>query len=202
MKQKIKLLLLDADGVCISNALKFSENLAKDYRVTTETTDEFFKHDFNDCLTGRKDLKKCLPPYLLKWGLKHSIEELLQYWFESENHPDHELLNEVANYRRQGIVCCLATNQERYRTEYIVEIMNYQSFFDRIYSSCNLGVKKPDPQFLQKILNDFPKINKSEVLLWDNSQRNIEAARQFGINAELYIGFADFKQKMQESYYL
>ncbi len=186
MNKKIKLLLIDGDGVSVLSRLKFSENLKQDFGIDTDVTDEFFKHDFNDCLTGHKDMQDYLPKYLKKWGLKHSFSEILDYWFKSEDSPNKPLLDYLQALRKQGVVCCLATNQEKYRTRYVVESMKFKLYFDKIYSSCDMGVKKPDQRFFEIILKDYPNISKNQVMLWDDQLKNVEAAIDLGINAQVY----------------
>lgn len=192
MNKKIKLMLIDGDGVAILSRQKFSENLKQDFGIGTDVTDDFFKHDFNDCLTGQKDMQDCLPKYLKKWGLKHSFSAILDYWFKSENSPNKRLLDYLQMLRKQGIVCCLATNQEKYRTCYVKESMKFEHYFDHIYSSCDMGVKKPDPRFFEVILKDYPNISKNQVMFWDDQLKNIEVAQQFGIASYLYLDFDSF----------
>ena len=46
-------------------------------------------------------------------------------------------------------------------------------------------------------MDDLPEFKKNEILFFDDTPENIEAARQFGINAEVYTKFDDFKLKMK-----
>lgn len=54
---------------------------------------------------------------------------------------------------------------------------------DKLYFSCELGVRKPDAQFFQKIESDFPGRNYVFV---DDNHRNVLAAQTLGWNAVLF----------------
>jgi putative hydrolase of the HAD superfamily len=72
------------------------------------------------------------------------VQEFLEYWFKVENKVDARLLREVDQLRTAGIRSFLATNQERYRTEYISREMGLSDHFDGIFSSAFVGYLKQD----------------------------------------------------------
>ena len=100
--------------------------------------------------------------------------------------------------REKKVVCLLATNNEKYRFAYMLDKMGFDKIFDKAYCSALLLCKKPDQQFFSKIYNDLENINKEEVLFFDDKAENVQAAKDFGINAELYTTFEDFKEKMKQ----
>ena len=48
-----------------------------------------------------------------------------------------------------------------------------------------------------KIFQDLENIKKEEILFWDDKAENVQGAKDFGINAELFTSFLDFKGKMK-----
>lgn len=191
----IKAVIFDADGVLINGEM-FSVQLARKYGITTDKTLPFFNGIFKDCIIGKADLKEVLPPYLKEWGWGKTVEDFLDYWFKSEHNIDLELVNFIKELRKQGIKCYLATNQEKHRVNYMLGKMGFSEVFDKIYASAHLGHKKPSFEFYTKVMDDLNGIKKEEVLFWDDSPENVEAANEFGINAELYSNFQDFNSKM------
>ena len=116
----IKIFLFDADGVVIIPSERFSDRFSREFNVDyEEKIPPFFENDFEPCLTGRADLKEIIKPYLKRWGWKKSVDELLEYWFENENHIDERVIEVIKKLRAIGIKCYLATNQEKYRTQYL-----------------------------------------------------------------------------------
>ncbi len=194
----ITTLILDADGVLI-NGDSFSKILARDYDVDEVKEKEFFTTHFQDCLVGKADLKESIAPYLQWFGWQGTADEFLEYWFKAEHSLDEELITYVQKLRKSGLCVVLATNQERYRTNYMLEHMGFDGAFDKIYSSAHLGLKKPDVNFFAKVVEDLGA-GKQEVLFWDDDQHNIDGALQYGIHAEFYSGYVSFLKTMSEKY--
>jgi putative hydrolase of the HAD superfamily len=193
--QMITTLLFDADGVLI-NGKKFSAELEREYGISAKHTAPFFTGKFNDCLIGKADLKKEISKHLAEWGWKRSAEDLLEYWFTVEHSLDHDLIEYIQELRRKGITCYIATNQEMYRAAYMLEKMGFRDAFDGVWASAHLGHKKPAEDFFKELLSNIGTTVKEQVLFWDDTKENVEAARNFGIDAEVYTSFSDFKQKM------
>lgn len=191
----IKAILFDADGVLI-NGKMFSEYLETDYGISSGTTNDFFTNVLPECVLGKKDLKEVLPPYLKQWGWKQSVDDFINYWHTSEHNIDAELVAYIQNLRKKGILCALATNQTKYRFDYMLEQMGFKNFFDKLYASAHLGYQKPELKFYEKIFEDLGGVTKDEVLFWDDSPRKVAGAKEFGIYAEVYTSFEDFKKKM------
>lgn len=192
----IKVMLFDVDGV-IANGEPFSQHLARDYGITREVTTPFFKGRFMECLVGRADLKQELTDQLPQWGWQGTIEELMSYWFRCEHSMNETLLASVARLRQQGIRCYLATNQERYRTIYILEQMGCANLFEGIFSSAHIGYLKHEPAFFEQALRQLDGVKTNEILFWDDSPGNVATARAVGLQAELYQDFAHFEKQMQ-----
>ena len=190
----IKIILFDVDGVLVDGEL-FSRRLARDHGITLEMTRSFFAGPFSECLVGQADLKQVLLDYMREWGWQHSIDDFLSFWF-SEHSINEPLLISVQHLRQQGIPCYLATNQEQYRTAYILEEMGFAQKFDGIFSSAHVGQVKSQPAFFEHVLRKLNGIAAHEILFWDDSAPNIATARQFGLQAEIYTTFADFTRKM------
>lgn len=191
-------LIFDADGVLI-NGEAFADVLARDFAIDAAKEKEFFSTKFQDCLVGKADLKESIAPYLPSFGWRGTADEFLDYWFKAEHSIDEPLMDYVQQLRAAGVTAVLATNQEEYRTKYMLEHMGFKNAFDKIYSSAHVGVKKPAVEFYQHIVDDL-KANKHNVLFWDNDQRNVQGATDYGIKAELYTTYDSFLQIMIQKY--
>ncbi len=187
------------DGVnCITYQEPLSVGLERDYKISLEKTLPFFRGVLQDCVAGQADLKEVIPPFLDAWGWKGGVDKLLSYWFERDHKIDRELVSYIGDLRKKGVLCLLATNNEKYRFAYMLDKMGLDKIFDKSYCSALLGYKKPDQQFFAKIFADLKDIEKEEILFFDDKADNVKGAQDFGINAELYTNFVDFKEKMKK----
>ena len=193
----IKAIVFDADGMIIRKDQVFSERFSQEFKVNPDKIIPFFKESFGLCLIGKADLKKELERYVKSWGWNQSIDELIGYWFRNESSIDKKLLTSIAQLRQNGIKCYLGTNNEKYRTDYLAERLGLKNYFDNIFSSAYLGVKKPTQDFWRKIY-EVIKLNKNEVLVWDDDQENVDSAKEFGFEAELYVNFTKYQEKMKK----
>lgn len=189
----IRAICFDADGVVVNPQMQFSKYLKKEHGISPEMTRGFFNGVFNDCLVGKADLKKVLPTYLIDWGWKNGVDEFVRIWLQTDHVIDSRLIRAIQNLRHNGMVCCLTTSQEHNRAEYMKTRMGFQEAFDHLFFSCEVGWQKPDHayyRYIEKALH----LEKEAILFWDDSQTNIEAARECGWNAERYINFDEFEK--------
>lgn len=196
----VRLAIFDADGV-VTSSKKFAVDLEKKFGIKPEALTPFFEGPFQEALIGKADLKVIIEPYLKEWGWTGSIDSFLEFWFHSENAVNNLLAKKIMELREQGIKCYLATNQEKYRKDYMREEMNLKQLVNGIFSSSDLGCKKPDKQFFERLLKRLdPKreIPTKEILFWDDSEENVAAAKAFGIQAYQYTDELAFVEKMQE----
>lgn len=193
----IRSILFDADGVLVTNNKKFSDHLADDLNISLEMTTPFYKGPFKDCLIGKADLKEEIAPFLPQWGWKGSVDAFLTLWFNVEHRLNQPLLDYIQLLRQRGIFCYVATNQEKYRSDYMKEYMEFGPLFDGVFASNEIGVCKPDAAFYTYIL-EYLHLLPEEVLFWDDTERNVEGAKALGIQAKLYTTYEDFLAYMNE----
>jgi putative hydrolase of the HAD superfamily len=196
-----KAIIYDADGMVITPPMMFGDYFAKTHNLPTEVLQKFFDSDFKACLRGEADIKQVLEPYLGQWQWTRKVEDLLQLWFNYENIVNTPLLKHIHNLRQQGILCVLATNQEKYRLEYMNNRMHINSHFDHVFASCNLGCLKPELEFFDLIM-DYFKVqginNASKVMFWDDRQAYVDAASNYGFSSHRYISFPLYKQVLTQ----
>ena len=192
-----KTIIFDADGMIVRGE-RFSSRLEKEFGISTVTTGKFFRTEFQDCLIGRTDLKEILPRYFSEWGWSGTVDQLLKFWFdERANIIDERFELIIKNLKGGGVYCCLATNNEKYRSLNLAKDRGLEKWFDGIFSSCAIGHKKPDPEFFQSILDKIDA-TKEAVQFWDNGQENIDGARAFGLESRVYNGFEQFLDEVKK----
>jgi putative hydrolase of the HAD superfamily len=186
---EIKAALFDADGVVIMPEKLFSRQYAEKYGLDPESFQAFFTGEFSDAITGKADLKDLIRKHNDIWQWEQDPQELLDMWFAAENSTDRLILELIAEQRARGLPVYMATNQERYRAQYLREVM-FPNLFDGFFVSSEIGYMKRDPEYwievLGKLAVDVPGIEPGQVVFFDDSQDSIDGALKAGINAHLY----------------
>lgn len=185
----------------LSHGRRFSETYAKEYGISIDEMTPFFVGPFQDCLVGKADLKEELGKgWMEKWNWHGSVDELLEYWFSTGDQLDHAVFGTVKQLRDKGIVCVIATNQEKYRTDYLSKRFDYASVFDRVFSSAYVGYKKTSIEFLDAVFNFLKEqastLQKDVVLFWDDRTENIEKVKQYGFEVRQFSDAAQYRKEM------
>jgi putative hydrolase of the HAD superfamily len=88
-------------------------------------------------------------------------------------------------------------NEPREFNDYRVQHFGLTDLFSAFFSSCYLGVRKPQLEVFRKALA-ISQRRAEESLFIDDSQVNIFAARDLGINAILYVGAKELRAELEE----
>ncbi len=190
-----KTILFDLDGLVIIGSGKlFSQRISEEMNIPYEEVSEFFTKDFRECSFGRADLKEKIAPYLTKWGYKGTVDEFLSYWFQGESNTDKEVLKLVNELRARGIKCYIATRQEKYRKEHLLNVVGLKDYFDGIFCTCDIGYDKWEQEYWNYV---FDELNSTaeEIMFFCDSQKNVDNAGKLGINAYFYTSIDVLKAK-------
>lgn len=187
-----KTILFDLDGVLTLPEESFSVfyTSAKGYDITPFT--HFFQSEWTDFVTGQKDLLQHIEDNPSFWKWDQPPRQLLDYWFEKEDVKNHELLEMVRTVRSNGTKCFIATEQEKYRTQYVRDRM-FKDEFDGIYSTSEIGFRKNDIRFYQAIIEAL-HTKADDLIFFDDSESKVSTALSLGINAYLYRNIDDVRR--------
>ena len=180
----IQAVLFDVDGVLV-HPWRFRSTLARDHGITPDMTASFFTGPFILCVEGQADVLEVLPPFLASWGWPGSAQDFVARWLSIENAPDEAVLGVVADIRRHGVPCFVASTQERCRARYLAVEMRFDQLFDGLFFSCDVGVAKPDEAFFKAVAHRLGRSGK-ELLFIDDALTNVEGARAAGWLAEQF----------------
>jgi putative hydrolase of the HAD superfamily len=178
----VRAVLFDADGVVQRNPPGWFEHL---HSLVAPGRGRAFVDDVFDtekpAMRGRRDFRGVLTEVTSRWPVDASVEELLAHWHRIDVHaPVVELVGEL---RATGLRCCLASNQNAHRAAYMRDRMGYDAVFDEQFYSCDLGALKSSAVFFDRAL-EVLALPASDVLLVDDKQEFVDAARDRGLRAE------------------
>lgn len=181
-----RLYLFDVDGVFLKTEGTFSNRYEKQVGKPNLLKD-FFEGVFNECLVGDADLKEEVEKHLKDWGWEKDVDDFLKLWFEEGVSINEEVEQIIIELRKHNLPCCFVTNQEKYRTNYLKETFPLFSLMNRVFASSDLGVKKPDPLFYQKVLDEMDYNGSLEDVFYvDDDEKNIAVGKDFGFATLLY----------------
>lgn len=192
----IQAVIYDTDGMIINREKYFSERFSEDYNIPNEKITPFFKNEFQKCMIGQADLKQEITKYLKNWQCDKSVDDLLKYWFKYESNVNQQMINSIKSIKEKGIGCYLATNNEKHRTKYLTKDLGLEKLFDNIFSSAHLACLKSEVKFWKLVNRHIKTHSKKEVLVWDNEEKNINAANIFGFSTKLFNSFNKYKKTM------
>jgi putative hydrolase of the HAD superfamily len=182
--------MVDVDGVVVvrPGGRRWDADLTADLGLDSEQLqDAFFGRHWGDVLFGRADLHERLAPVLAEIAPHLTSKALVDYWFAQDSHLDGVLLEDLAAVRRAGAELHLATLQEHHRARYLWEDLDLKSRFDAMHYAAELGCGKPDPAFF-RVIEARTGRAPAELLLIDDSVKNVEGARACGWDAVLWDG--------------
>lgn len=195
----IKEVLFDADGVVIRTRGKyFSQRLAERQELDIGKVLPFFKGEYQLCATGKADLREILPRYFDTWRWTGTLDELLEFWFEGERDLDDGVMGVVDDLRARGVKVGLATDNEKYRGGYLLDEVGLRKRFDDIFGSWQMGMKKSDPEFFGLVMATTG-LSPGEIQYWDDDQKNVDVARQRGIDGRLFTSSEELKRSISDS---
>lgn len=195
-------ILFDADGMTLVSR-RFSEQIEQDYGIPWARMKPFFDGPFVQCKLGRADLKEELSKVMLDWGWKGSVEELMAYWFAIGSTPSPEIVALAKELRSGGVKCFLATNQEKYRAEYLWNVAGLKDVFDGLLASSDFGHMKDEVAYFAEALVRLEtcvgaplgaSLLKERILFVDHEEKNLAAAKEFGFAAYEYHDIQSFKE--------
>ena len=195
---KVKAVLFDADGVLTVPEELFSNKYAQSKGLDTEPFKQFFRGPFQQALIGKAALKDLIQQYNDVWQWDGEVEDLLRQWCESEDLRNVPLIEYAQSLRKSGTPCYVGTNQERYRGNYMQEVM-FKDLFDGFFISSEMGVMKPDIAYFEKAIDGIKAINAhvsapQEILFFDDTPSHVEGAKRAGLQAYLFTDIEQVKE--------
>jgi FMN phosphatase YigB (HAD superfamily) len=192
-----KIMLFDVDGVLIIPPKLFSQQYCEKYGKDEAKLEGFYATpEFRNASLGKSDLKDAIRQHDDLWQWDGEPDELLDMWFEAENCPNVELLEEIQKLRKQGRPLYLATQQEKYRAAYLRDVV-FDGKIDGMFCTCDIGYGKQEDSYWKAILSKlktiYPDVASEEIIFFDDRVSLVDKAKEFGISAFLYKNNAQAK---------
>src|SRR3989344_2295297 len=197
----IKAVIFDSDGMLLYGT-RFSDVYSREFNVSFSEMNPFFEGPFKKCVLGKADLKEELKKgWLERWKWNKAADELLAYWFKTGAKSHTEIFKDVKEIRTRGILCLIATNQEKHRISHLSKKFSYDRIFNAVFASWSVGYKKTEPEFLDAIMkylkDEDASLEKENVLFWDDKAEHIESIKKYGMQTALFTDVPAYKETMK-----
>lgn len=180
-----KAIIFDLNGVFVISP-KLSERFESNFNIPLEVFMPALKEVMDKVrMPDAKDVFYYWQPYFKKWGIKFSQQEFEDYCFKAET-PDDKLVKLARDLKEKGLKLFILSNNFRGRADYYAKNFSFMDeVFEKVYYSWQTGFTKPDIRAWQLIL-DENNLEPSDCIYFDDSEKNIEAAKSIGIEAYIF----------------
>lgn len=109
-------------------------------------------------------------------------------FMEHQSRPHDDTIALVTRLRRvPGLILATLNNESLALNRYRIETFGLRPLFTAFFSSCFLGVRKPDPGIFRLAVRVM-QVDERACLFVDDREENVEAAREAGLPAVKYRG--------------
>lgn len=181
----IKSVIFDLNGVFIQSP-KLSDRFKNDFGVDGEKFLPVLKEIMDQIRRpGAGDMYNYWQPYFTKWGVKLTKEEFFNYWFKAEK-ENKEMTDLARSLKKQGLSIFILSNNFQERARYYKDNFPFLAeIFNKVYYSWQAGFVKPSRDYFELIIREN-ELNPHECLYFDDSEKNIEVAKSFGMKAYIF----------------
>jgi putative hydrolase of the HAD superfamily len=194
---KVTTLLWDVGGVLLTNGWpRESRRLAaRHFNLDWEELESRHEPIMADFETGKIGLEKYLDQAIFFRARPFSREDFKNFML-AQSKPYSETLALVMRLAesKKYLICAL-NNESLELNLYRIERFDLRRYFTAFFSSCFLGVRKPDEAIYRAALNISQKAPE-ECLFIDDRAPNVESAARIGIGAIHYQNPAQLRPEL------
>ncbi|MEO8859918.1 MAG: HAD-IA family hydrolase [Ginsengibacter sp.] len=201
MKNQYKILFSDIGGVLLSNGWghESREAAAKKFGIDYGEMDVLHDFIFNVYEMGKISLDVYLDTVVFNHPRNFSREVFKEFMFDQSVELPKILSWLIDWKRRNPMVKIISINNEpKELNEYRIEKFKLHNFFDAFISSCEVGMRKPDPGIFRLALG-IAQAKPAECLYFDDRRMLVEAAKKEGIHAHHHKNFEETKLIIEEA---
>jgi putative hydrolase of the HAD superfamily len=194
---EIKALFWDNGGVFLTNGWDRNSRRGAVEKFHLDWNDFEDRHELmlDAFETGRATLDDYLHRTVFYRDRPFSSDDFKSFMFaQSQSYPEPlAFLGQIARSRR--FLMASLNNESREINEYRIDKFALRDYFEAFFSSCYLGVRKPDPG-IYKLALKITQQKPAECILIDDRGLNLEVAREVGIQTILFKNPAQLRSEL------
>lgn len=189
----IKNIIFDLGGVIIN--LDINRTIADVNRISHVPFENIYTQAkqsdlFNLLDKGKITQKEFFRELKKELNFRGNDKDLLDAWnamlLDVPEHRLDTLVNAKQNYNTYLLSNTCEPHIEVFERELYLEhgVKNFEDYFDKVYYSCRVGMRKPDKEIFELVLKEN-SLNPKETVFIDDSIQHVQGAGACGINAYL-----------------
>ncbi len=145
---------------------------------------------------GESTLDEFAPAFIAEWGLAIDPLAFLCEFGTWTRGPYDGALDLLAALGEDFRLACL-TNMNAAYWYRIRDDMGLGRHFDRCFASHEIGLLKPDRRIYEHVVAQL-ECRPEAIVFFDDTMKNVEAARNFGFDAHHVEGLEALKEKLRD----
>jgi len=196
MSKRIKILFSDIGGVLLTNGWGHESRMAAAEKFNIDYGEMDILHDFifNVYEMGKISLDDYLDTVVFREKRNFSKEEFKEFMFaQSIELPG--TLSWLIKWKNEheNVKVISMNNEPKDLNQYRIQKFKLHDFFDAFITSCEVGMRKPDPGIYLLGLG-IAQAKPEECVYFDDRIMLVEAAKKLGIKAYHHIDFESTKK--------
>lgn len=195
----IKVVFFDVGGVLLNNGWghQSRQEAARVFGIDYSEMEVLHSFIFNVYEIGKITLDDYLDTVVFNHPRSFTKEDFKTFMFaQSEELPG--LLQWIKDWKRScGFRIISVNNEGRELNEYRIKKFGLHDCFDAFVSSCEVGMRKPDPGIF-KLAMGIAQVTPDECIYFDDRIMLAQAAQKLGIRAIHHQDFLSTKQILEE----
>lgn len=196
--EKIKVVFMDIGGVLLTNGWDHEsrENASKVFGFNYNEMNILHNFIYNVFEIGSISLDEYLDTTVFYTPRDFSKEDFKQFMFaESVELPD--MLEWSKSWKKRTDLSVFALSNENLElNDYRIKTFNLHDLFDGFFSSCYLGMRKPDPRIYNAAM-EIAQVRPDECVYFDDRPMLVHAAKKLGMNSILHQDFETSKNILE-----
>jgi putative hydrolase of the HAD superfamily len=193
----VETLFWDNGGVILSNGWDRAARAGAVEKFHLDWEEFADRHELmlNAFETGQISLNEYLQHTVFYRSRPFTMEEFKAFMFsQSQPYPESlEFLGKLARTKRY--ILAALNNESREINEYRIKEFHLQKYFEAFFSSCYLGVRKPDAQIYRLALS-ITQREPAECVMIDDRGLNLEYARELGMRTIQFQNVSQLREDL------
>lgn len=194
----ISALFCDVGGVFLSNAWDRNSRAkaVQTFHLEREEFDRLHDSAINAFETGQMSLDEYLDRTVFCKPRSFAKDEFRQFVL-AQSRPCAESLQLLAaiTEKKQYLIGAI-NNESGDLNRYRIEQFELRKYFTVFFSSCYLGIRKPDERIYRMAL-EMTQRAASEAVFIDDREENVEGARRVGMHTVRFTDAAQLRAELQ-----